>query len=195
LNGRNVRDGCQGFTLLELVAALSITAVIGVFAAGFLHPQVKLYYGFDKLAKAEGMCGQAYTKLEGLLRYGYMYHVEPGYPETLAYYVREPGTPNPSCDVDGITYEKLPPVSGWTHISADDLDVDTFDGMTLELDFDGTQARKAKVLIRIMKDEETVYEQEAVIHSMYEYQVEEGETAWAAIGAAVLENAVSRAAA
>lgn len=95
----------------------------------------------------------------------------------------------------GITYEKLPPVSGWAHISADDLDVDTFDGMTLELDFDGTQARKAKVLIRIMKDEETVYEQEAVIHSMYEYQVEEGETAWAAIGAAVLENAVSRAAA
>ena len=105
------------------------------------------------------------------------------------------GNPNPSCDVDGITYEKLPPVSGWPHISADDLDVDTFDGMTLELDFDGTQARKAKVLIRIMKDEETVYEQEAVIHSMYEYQVEEGETAWAAIGAAVLENAVSRAAA
>ena len=84
MNGRNVRDGCQGFTLLELVAALSITAVIGVFAAGFLHPQVKLYYGFDRLAKAEGMCGQAYTKLEGLLRYGYMYHVEPGYPETLA---------------------------------------------------------------------------------------------------------------
>ena len=158
MNGRNVRDGCQGFTLLELVAALSITAVIGVFAAGFLHPQVKLYYGFDKLAKAEGMCGQAYTKLEGLLRYGYMYHVEPG----------------PSCDVDGITYEKLPPVSGWPHISADDLDVDTFDGMTLELYFDGTQAREAKVLIRIMKDEETVYEQEAVIHSMYEYQVEEG---------------------
>lgn len=103
MNGRNVRDGCQGFTLLELVAALSITAVIGVFAAGFLHPQVKLYYGFDRLAKAEGMCGQAYTKLEGLLRYGYMYHVEPGYPETLAYYVREPGTPNPSCDVGGIT--------------------------------------------------------------------------------------------
>ncbi len=174
MNGRNVRDGCQGFTLLELVAALSITAVIGVFAAGFLHPQVKLYYGFDRLAKAEGMCGQAYTKLEGLLRYGYMYHVEPGYPETLAYYVREPGTPNPSCDVGGITYEKLPPVSGWAHISADDLDVDTFDGMTLELYFDGTQAREAKVLIRIMKDEETVYEQEAVIHSMYEYQVEEG---------------------
>ncbi len=48
MNGRNVRDGCQGFTLLELVAALSITAVIGVFAAGFLHPQVKLYYIIGK---------------------------------------------------------------------------------------------------------------------------------------------------
>lgn len=171
---RNIRDGCQGFTLLELVAALSIAAVIGGFAAGFLHPQAKLYYGFDRLAKAEGMCSQAYTKLEELLRYGYVYYVEPGHPETLSYYVREPGISRPSCEVNGITYEKLPPVSGWPHISADDLEVDAFDGMTLELDFDGTETGQARVLIRIMKDEETVYEQEAVIHSMYDYQVEEG---------------------
>lgn len=52
--------------------------------------------------------------------------------------------------------------------------MDAFDGMTLELDFDGTETGQARVPIRIMKDEETVYEQEAVIHSMYDYQVEEG---------------------
>lgn len=170
-DNRNSRlDGSRGFTLLELVMALSILAIVTVFAAGFLHPQIRLYYESDMRSRAESMCSEAYRELEQVLRYGYVYYVNRETPDRLAYYVRDPDTSHSG--EDGFVYEMLPPVSRWPCISAEDLDVDENGDMTLELDFSGTSSRKANVLIRIMKDGEPVYEQEATVCSMYDYEIE-----------------------
>ena len=160
----------RGCPLLETVMAWSIAAVVGIFAAGFLHPQIELYYELDRKSQAKGMCTQAYIELEKILRYGYIYYYDPSYPEELSYYVRE----NETGEVveHGTIYQKLPPVFKWPSISADNLDVEEYEGMSLELDFHGTTRQEAKVVIRVVKDGETVYEQDAVIPSMYGYQVE-----------------------
>lgn len=168
---RNKDKADQGFTLLELVAALSVMSVTAVLIGGFLQSQMRLYYGFERLSKAEGMCGQAYAGLEEILSYGYMYYVDPRHPGELAYYAREQAAC--SVETDGRPYEKLPPVSVWPRVTADSLKVDQIDGMTVELDFRGTKFREVRAVIRIMKGEVVVYEQEAVIRSMYVYQVQE----------------------
>lgn len=170
MRGRTRLGHNRGFTLLEMVMALSIAAVVGVFAAGFLHPQIELYYEMDRKSQAKGMCTQAYMELEKILRYGYIYYYDPACPEELLYYVRENGTGE--VVEHGTVYEKLPPVIRWPSLSADDLDIEEYGGMSLELDFDGTTRQEAKVAIRVVKDGETVYEQDAVIRSMYGYQVE-----------------------
>lgn len=149
--------------------ALSIAAA-AVFAIGFLHPQIQLYYEFDRKSQAKAMCGQAYMELEKELRYGYMYSFDAGKPEELAYYVRrdKPGT----VEQEGTVYEKLPPVKRWPRISADTLDVDPKDGMSLQLDFSGTSSKEARVKIQIIDEDEVVFQQDTLIQSMYDYHVE-----------------------
>ena len=44
--------------------------------------------------------------------------------------------------------------------------------MTLELDFGGTTSREVRALLVVKKEEEQVYEQEVVIRSMYDYEIE-----------------------
>lgn len=167
---KRARSGKGGFTLLETVMALSIAAMAAVFAVGFLHPQIQLYYEFDRKSQAKVMCGQAYMELEKKLRYGYMYSLDAGKPEELAYYVRRdnPGT----VEEDGTVYEKLPPVKRWPRISADTLDVDVRNGMNLKLDFSGSSGREARVKIQIIDEDEVVFQQDTLIQSMYDYHVE-----------------------
>ena len=45
--------------------------------------------------------------------------------------------------------------------------------MDLELDFGGTKNTRAEVSIKVKKDGEVIYEQEAVIGSMYGYTMDE----------------------
>ena len=60
----------------------------------------------------------------------------------------------------------------WPRIAAGDLEVEEMDGMTLELDFGGTTSREVRALLVVKKEEEQVYEQEVVIRSMYDYEIE-----------------------
>ena len=49
--------------------------------------------------------------------------------------------------------------------------------MELELDFSGTKNTRAKVSIKVKKDGDVIYEQKAVIGSMYGYTMDgEGRT-------------------
>lgn len=159
---------------MEIVAALAITSMTAIFAIGFLLPQVRLYYDSDRRSQAKAMCGQAYVELEQALRYGYVYHVDPNRQDELSYYVRKTNHTPETIKDHGSVYEKLPPVSKWPVISADDLKVKEQGGMKLELDFKGTSNKEARVVMRVRKEDVTVYEQEAVIRSMYDYS-EEGE--------------------
>ena len=162
----------SGFTLIETVAALSIAAVLAVFISGFIHPQMKLYYDLDRISQAKAMCAEAYVKLEKVLRYGYVYHADPDRPDELAYYIRKTEPYESVHESDGSVYEMLPPMDNWPRIAAGDLEVEEMDGMTLELDFGGTTSREVRALLVVKKEEEQVYEQEVVIRSMYDYEIE-----------------------
>ena len=160
--------GSRGFTLLETVIALAITAVVTVFAIGFIRPQIGLYNEFDQLSQAKAMCAEAYVKLEKVLRY----HADPDRPDELAYYIRKTEPYESVHESDGSVYEMLPPMDKWPRIAAGDLEVEEMDGMTLELDFGGTTSREVRALLVVKKEEEQVYEQEVVIRSMYDYEIE-----------------------
>ena len=47
----------DGFTLLELVAALSLSAVIGIWAAGFFGSQMHEYKKQTQILKTEELAG------------------------------------------------------------------------------------------------------------------------------------------
>lgn len=172
LSNRNAVLGTRGFTLLETVTSLAMAAVIAVFVAGFLQPQLKLYYDMDRISQAKTMCSEAYRKLEEKLRYGYMFYCDPSRKGELAYYIRE-GQRSPwEEDEENIRYEEIPPIEQWPGISAGDLDVREMEGMVLELDFSGTKNTQVHVSIKVKKDEEVVYEQNTLIRSMYSYTIE-----------------------
>lgn len=170
--GNRTGKNNSGFTLIETVAALSIAGVLAVFISGFIHPQMKLYYDLDRISQAKAMCSQAYRGLEEKLRYGYVFYCDYRDTGVLSYYVRD-RQKIPELEEGGSYYEELPPVKEWPVISAEELDVAKMGGMDLELDFGGTKNTRAEVSIKVKKDGEVIYEQEAVIGSMYGYTMDE----------------------
>lgn len=158
----------KGFTLLETLLALSIVSMTAVFFGSFLIPQMKFYYDYDRRTQAKAMCSEAYVKLEEILRYGYMYSCNPANSEKLSYYTREEG---PETQKDRERGGNGPLESNtWPVLSAEDLDISSGRRMSLKLNFEGTTQREVKVKIQAVLDEEVVYEQDAVIHSLYGYE-------------------------
>ena len=89
----------------------------------------------------------------------------------ISYYVRN-RQEIPDLEEGGSYYEELPPVEDWPSISAEELDVTKMDGMELELDFSGTENTRARVSIKVKRDGDVIYEQKAVIGSMYGYTMD-----------------------
>jgi len=60
----------KGFTLLELVLAIAITAVVGIFLAGFLAPQLKIYREENILADARTECSAVFNYIQDRIHDG-----------------------------------------------------------------------------------------------------------------------------
>lgn len=117
------------------------------------------------------MCHEAYVKLERALRYGFIYYCDSSNSDELAYYERSGNVNVLDLDKDEGFCEDVPGVKYWPRITAEDLDVDSMDGMKLELDFTGSKGAMVRVKFRIMEGDILVYEQEAAIGSLYEYRI------------------------
>ena len=89
----------------------------------------------------------------------------------ISYYVRD-REKIPDIKEGRSYYEEVPPLEDWPIISAEELGVTQLGGMELELDFSGTKNTRANVSIKVKKDGDVIYEQEAAIGSMYGYTMD-----------------------
>lgn len=60
----------RGFTLIEILICLAITAIVGVFLAGFLGPQINIYHSMDSQADAKGVCNTVFNLVQDNIRNG-----------------------------------------------------------------------------------------------------------------------------
>lgn len=147
--GKMCGKNSGGFTLLETVLVISVSAVTGVLLAGFLAGQIRFYNVFEEKSQAESMCAQAYARLEEYLRFGCEFYADPDRTDELVYSVREK---------DG---------KKTFRIGAFDLNVDRMGNLELKLDFSGTDTETVRVRILVMSGEREAFRRDAVIRSFY----------------------------
>lgn len=157
-------EGSSGATLLEVVIALSIAAVIGIFSISFLMGQMKLYHQYDKKMQAMRICSGAYDRLEKKICFGYGFHVDPSRPQELTFSVKTEGLP---VYENGRGIRRSRKAEARECIKAEDLEAENQGDMKLELDFSGTSGERVKVVIRVMEDGKEICCREAELSSMY----------------------------
>lgn len=67
----------EGFTLLELIAVLSISAVVAVWASGFFGSQLTVYRKHMQLYQAESMGDAAAFKITSRLEQSVSFRIDP----------------------------------------------------------------------------------------------------------------------
>lgn len=66
---------CGGFTLIELIVALTISAVVGAFLLTFLVPQLRMYDAFSQQSSAKSACAGVFNAIQEKIEYGYDFSV------------------------------------------------------------------------------------------------------------------------
>ena len=94
----------DGFTLLELVAALSLSAVIGIWAAGFFGSQMHEYKKQTQILKTEELADRVCFQITSRLDHAFLFRVDPKESSVLYY-----------CEGSGELGEQ------WEQISEEDL--------------------------------------------------------------------------
>ena len=93
----------EGFTLLELIAVLSISAVVAVWASGFFGSQLTVYRKHMQLYQAESMGDAAAFKITSRLEQSVSFRIDPGKDDVLYYLEGE--------DWNSLTQEDIDQVS------------------------------------------------------------------------------------
>ena len=65
----------DGFTLLELVAALSLSAVIGIWAAGFFGSQMHEYKKQTQILKTEELADRVCFQITSRLDHAFLFRI------------------------------------------------------------------------------------------------------------------------
>ena len=117
----------DGFTLLELVAALSLSAVIGIWAAGFFGSQMHEYKKQTQILKAEELADRVCFHITSRLDHAFLFRVDPKESSVLYY-----------CEGSGELGEQ------WEQISEEDLGLGAEKEYEVRLDFSDTQSLKER---------------------------------------------------
>ena len=123
----------DGFTLLELVAALSLSAVIGIWAAGFFGSQMHEYKKQTQILKTEELADRVCFQITSRLDHAFLFRVDPKESSVLYY-----------CEGSGELGEQ------WEQISEEDLGLGAEKEYEVRLDFSDTQSQKAVSEITVL---------------------------------------------
>lgn len=147
----------DGFTLLELVAALSLSAVIGIWVAGFFGSQMHEYKKQTQILKTEELADRVCFQITSRLDHAFLFRVDPKESSVLYY-----------CEGSGELGEQ------WEQISEEDLGLGAEKEYEVRLDFSDTQSQKAVSEITVLYKGEKVYSRTIRLSSVYGY-LEDGE--------------------
>lgn len=97
----------QGFTLIEIIITLAITAIVGVFLATYLGPQIQIFHLNSEQSDARSACVGIINELQNKLAYGKDFVLED---KTLTYtYVNENSDhPNQTIVLDQLGQQLFP---------------------------------------------------------------------------------------
>ena len=135
--------------MLELVAALSLSAVIGIWAAGFFGSQMHEYKKQTQILKTEELADRVCFQITSRLDHAFLFRVDPKESSVLYY-----------CEGSGELGE--------------DLGLGAEKEYEVRLDFSDTQSQKAVSEITVLYKGEKVYSRTIRLSSVYGY-LEDGE--------------------
>ena len=153
--------GKEGFTLLEMVIALSIFAVIGIWAAGFLGSQMHVYKKQMQLAQAEAISDQISFQMAHSLEKAVAFGEETEN-DTL-FYLEEVV----SEDEKEVTLEDRKESLHKSSLSLEDLDLELTKDYDAELGFSDTEPDKAVVWIKIFCQGEEILSRKLEFPALY----------------------------
>ena len=137
----------EGFTLLELIAVLSISAVVAVWASGFFGSQLTVYRKHMQLYQAESMGDAAAFKITSRLEQSVSFRIDPG--KDVLYYLEG---------------------EDWNSLTQEDIDQVSAGDYRVKLDFSDTEPEIAVVYITILYKEEEIHTRKIELPALYGQQ-------------------------
>ena len=135
----------EGFTLLELIAVLSISAVVAVWASGFFGSQLTVYRKHMQLYQAESMGDAAAFKITSRLEQSVSFRIK----DDVLYYLEG---------------------EDWNSLTQEDIDQVSAGDYRVKLDFSDTEPEIAVVYITILYKEEEIHTRKIELPALYGQQ-------------------------
>ncbi len=137
--------GKEGFTLLELITALSISAVIGVWAAGFFGSQLVVYRKHIQLSQAESLGDMAAFKITSSLEQAASFRADPEKEDVLYYLEGEE----------------------WNSLTAEEIEETMAGDYEVKVDFSDTEPKNAVAEITILYKGEEIHTRKIELPALY----------------------------
>ena len=133
---------------MELIAVLSISAVVAVWASGFFGSQLTVYRKHMQLYQAESMGDAAAFKITSRLEQSVSFRIDPGKDDVLYYLEGE----------------------DWNSLTQEDIDQVSAGDYRVKLDFSDTEPEIAVVYITILYKEEEIHTRKIELPALYGQQ-------------------------
>lgn len=131
----------RGFTLVEILICLAITAIVGIFLAGFLGPQINIYHALDEQADAKSACNTVFNLVQDNIRNGKDFLLDG---DTLTY-----------------TLVTASDAEGSTTLTSSTFDGEVAEGyrgrMKITYDLSAVGSGEVSVTVAVMKDDAVFY--------------------------------------